>query len=187
MADNEQHRHKAAGTDGPDAFADKEAPRPARRSARRGRGSRAAASRICTKPAKRCCGPRPNWKTTASGPAANWTKSAATRTCRCSAICCRWSTTSNGRSPPPRNLPDDGRLLDGDPHGGAEPGGDLGPASLPADRCRSASRSTRPFTSDRPAASADKPAHTVVVVAQDGYKLHDRVVRPAQVVVSSAT
>ena len=33
--------------------------------------------------------------------------------------------------------------------------------------------------------SADKPANTVMLVAQDGYTLHDRVVRPAQVIVSS--
>lgn len=33
--------------------------------------------------------------------------------------------------------------------------------------------------------SADKPAHTVLQVVQDGYTLHDRVVRPAQVIVSS--
>jgi molecular chaperone GrpE len=33
--------------------------------------------------------------------------------------------------------------------------------------------------------SADKPAGTVTLVAQDGYTLHDRVVRPAQVIVSS--
>ena len=32
---------------------------------------------------------------------------------------------------------------------------------------------------------AEKPAGTVVLVAQDGYTLHDRVVRPAQVIVSS--
>lgn len=31
----------------------------------------------------------------------------------------------------------------------------------------------------------DKPAGTIVLVAQDGYTLHDRVVRPAQVIVSS--
>jgi len=34
--------------------------------------------------------------------------------------------------------------------------------------------------------SADYPEHTVVFVAQDGYLLHDRVVRPAQVIVSTA-
>jgi molecular chaperone GrpE len=33
--------------------------------------------------------------------------------------------------------------------------------------------------------SADVPAGTVTLVAQPGYKLHDRVVRPAQVIVSS--
>jgi molecular chaperone GrpE len=38
--------------------------------------------------------------------------------------------------------------------------------------------------SQRPA--ADHPPHTVVLVAQDGYTLHDRVVRPAQVIVSTA-
>ncbi|MBA4017374.1 MAG: nucleotide exchange factor GrpE [Pirellula sp.] len=32
--------------------------------------------------------------------------------------------------------------------------------------------------------SADQPPNTVVMVAQDGYQLHDRVVRPAQVIVS---
>jgi molecular chaperone GrpE len=32
--------------------------------------------------------------------------------------------------------------------------------------------------------SADYPEHTVLYVAQDGYTLHDRVVRPAQVIVS---
>jgi molecular chaperone GrpE len=34
--------------------------------------------------------------------------------------------------------------------------------------------------------SADYPEHTVLLVAQDGYLLHDRVVRPAQVIVSTA-
>jgi molecular chaperone GrpE len=34
--------------------------------------------------------------------------------------------------------------------------------------------------------SADYPAHTVLAVAHDGYMVHDRVVRPAQVVVSVA-
>jgi molecular chaperone GrpE len=33
--------------------------------------------------------------------------------------------------------------------------------------------------------SADVPADTVIMVAQPGYKMHDRVVRPAQVIVSS--
>ncbi|HUY36125.1 MAG TPA: nucleotide exchange factor GrpE [Pirellulales bacterium] len=33
--------------------------------------------------------------------------------------------------------------------------------------------------------SADHPPGTVLVVAQDGYQLHDRVLRPAQVIVSS--
>jgi molecular chaperone GrpE len=34
-------------------------------------------------------------------------------------------------------------------------------------------------------ASADHPPGTVLIVAQDGYQLHDRVLRPAQVIVSS--
>jgi molecular chaperone GrpE len=34
--------------------------------------------------------------------------------------------------------------------------------------------------------SAQHPPHTVIFVAQDGFTLHDRVVRPAQVVVSTA-
>jgi molecular chaperone GrpE len=34
--------------------------------------------------------------------------------------------------------------------------------------------------------SAESPPGTVLVVAQEGYQLHDRVLRPAQVVVSSA-
>lgn len=34
--------------------------------------------------------------------------------------------------------------------------------------------------------SAEYPPNTVVLVAQDGYLLHDRVVRPAQVIVSTA-
>jgi molecular chaperone GrpE len=34
--------------------------------------------------------------------------------------------------------------------------------------------------------SADHPEHTVLLVAQDGYTLHDRVIRPAQVIVSTA-
>jgi molecular chaperone GrpE len=34
--------------------------------------------------------------------------------------------------------------------------------------------------------SADHPPQTVIFVAQDGFTLHDRVVRPAQVIVSSA-
>ena len=33
--------------------------------------------------------------------------------------------------------------------------------------------------------SAEHPAHSVVMVTQTGYKLHDRVIRPAQVIVSS--
>jgi molecular chaperone GrpE len=32
--------------------------------------------------------------------------------------------------------------------------------------------------------SADHPANTILIVTQDGYQLHDRVVRPSQVVVS---
>ena len=34
--------------------------------------------------------------------------------------------------------------------------------------------------------SADVPPGTVLFVAQDGYTLHDRVVRPAQVIVSTS-
>lgn len=34
--------------------------------------------------------------------------------------------------------------------------------------------------------SAQYPPHTVILVAQDGYTLHDRVVRPAQVIVSAS-
>lgn len=34
--------------------------------------------------------------------------------------------------------------------------------------------------------SAEHPANTVVSVAQDGFQLHDRVIRPAQVIVSTA-
>lgn len=33
--------------------------------------------------------------------------------------------------------------------------------------------------------SADHPPHTVLMVVQDGYTVHDRVVRPAQVIVSA--
>ena len=33
--------------------------------------------------------------------------------------------------------------------------------------------------------SADYPANTVILVAQEGYQLHDRVVRPSQVIVSA--
>jgi molecular chaperone GrpE len=35
-------------------------------------------------------------------------------------------------------------------------------------------------------ASTEFPPHTVILVAQDGYMLHDRVIRPAQVIVSIA-
>ena len=38
---------------------------------------------------------------------------------------------------------------------------------------------------DRDSAAADVPAGNVMMVTQQGYKLHDRVVRPAQVIVSS--
>ncbi|HWA99476.1 MAG TPA: nucleotide exchange factor GrpE [Pirellulales bacterium] len=34
--------------------------------------------------------------------------------------------------------------------------------------------------------SSEYPANTVLVVAQDGYQVHDRVLRPAQVIVSTA-
>lgn len=34
--------------------------------------------------------------------------------------------------------------------------------------------------------SEDHPANTVIMVTQDGYQLHDRVVRPSQVIVSKA-
>jgi molecular chaperone GrpE len=34
--------------------------------------------------------------------------------------------------------------------------------------------------------SADHPANTVLMVTQNGYQLHDRVVRPSQVIVSKA-
>lgn len=34
--------------------------------------------------------------------------------------------------------------------------------------------------------SADQPSGTVLIVAQDGWQLHDRVIRPAQVIVSTA-
>jgi molecular chaperone GrpE len=34
--------------------------------------------------------------------------------------------------------------------------------------------------------SADHPAGTVLHVAQEGYQVHDRVLRPAQVIVSTA-
>lgn len=33
--------------------------------------------------------------------------------------------------------------------------------------------------------AVDKPSNTVVLVAQEGYKLHDRVLRPSQVIVSA--
>jgi molecular chaperone GrpE len=33
--------------------------------------------------------------------------------------------------------------------------------------------------------TADRPPNTVVLVAQDGYTLHDRVIRPSQVIVST--
>jgi molecular chaperone GrpE len=35
--------------------------------------------------------------------------------------------------------------------------------------------------------SAEHPANTIIIVTQDGYKLHDRVVRPSQVIVSTNT
>lgn len=34
--------------------------------------------------------------------------------------------------------------------------------------------------------SAENPPNTVLIVAQEGYKLHDRVLRPSQVIVSAA-
>jgi len=34
--------------------------------------------------------------------------------------------------------------------------------------------------------AADKPENTIIIVAQEGYKLHDRVLRPSQVIVSAA-
>ena len=43
----------------------------------------------------------------------------------------------------------------------------------------------QPTRSDRPAACAEHAAGTVLQVAPQGYQLHDRVIRPAQVVVSS--
>ena len=35
--------------------------------------------------------------------------------------------------------------------------------------------------------SEDQPANTVLFVASQGYKLHDRVIRPSQVIVSSGS
>ena len=34
--------------------------------------------------------------------------------------------------------------------------------------------------------SAEYPPNTIVLVSQEGYQLHDRVVRPSQVIVSTA-
>ena len=53
----------------------------------------------------RVLAPRPTWKTTASEPAASSKRNGATPTCLSCETCCLWSTTSNGRSPPPKNRP----------------------------------------------------------------------------------
>jgi molecular chaperone GrpE len=62
-------------------------------------------------------------------------------------------------------------------------------ATLARHHCQRIDALNHPFDPAVHEAIAQQPAtnlpeHTVVAVAQDGYKLHDRVVRPAQVVVS---
>ena len=146
----------------------------------------AACAPICARRATGCCGPRPSWKTTASGPAASWKKSAATPICRCCAICCRCVDNIQRAIAAAEKSPDGGGLARRHPHGGPA----AWSGTLARHHCTRIDALHKPFDPAVHEAIAQQPSdqfppHTVVAVAQDGYMLHDRVVRPAQVVVST--
>ena len=150
-----------------------------------GAGAGSTCGAKCRRPMTDCCGPRPSWTTIASGPAASWRTSDVTPKCRCCAICCPWWTTLSraiaGGREEPRFSGTAGRLSDGRASNLRTCcSGTIAGGSRPW-----ASRSIPPAPGDLAAALGDQPENTVVAVAQDGYQLHDRVVRPAQVIVST--
>ena len=131
-----------------------------------------------------CCACRPKCKTCAIARRAKLPTSASTRPCRSCRTCCRSSTTSTARSKPPKKP--------------AKPK-TCWPASgwSSSSFTRSRQHHCEPIVAEgqlfdpnfhqailqQP--SADVPAGNVMMVTQPGYKMHDRVVRPAQVIVSS--
>ena len=71
--------------------------------------------------------------------------------------------------------------------GGPEPGRARWPGTTARGSKPCTSPSTPPCTRPSPQQPSDQFApHTVIMVVQDGFVLHDRVVRPAQVIVSTA-
>ena len=129
---------------------------------------------------------RRNWTTTASGPPASSTNGCATPTWHCCATCCRWWTTWTGPSTRPRRTPTP-RHCWKDSKWSTSNLATPWPATIAGRSTRSMSRSIR--TSTTPSCSsrsADHPPNTVLMVTQNGYELHDRVVRPSQVIVSKA-
>ena len=64
-------------------------------------------------------------------------------------------------------------------------------SALERHHCRSIEAQGKPFDPNLHSAissqpSAEHPEHTVLMVVQPGYQLHDRVIRPSQVIVSTA-
>ena len=143
------------------------------------------------------CGPRPSWKTIANAPAAIWKTSVAMPTCPCCRTCCRSSTMWAGPSKGPS------RCCASEAEGSAQ-ALKLGPMvaglkivaegfenTLAKYGCTKIAALNQPFDPHKHQAILQQPndkvpAGTVLVVAQQGYQLHDRVLRPAQVIVSTA-
>ena len=127
-----------------------------------------------------------NWTTSANGPPASWTKNSATPTCRCCATSCPCWTTSSGRSRRPSKTPTPGRLLNGFKMVRQQV-----EDVLKRHHCQQIEALYAPFDPHihhavMQQASDEHPANTVLMVTQNGYQLHDRVVRPSQVIVSTA-
>ena len=115
---------------------------------------------------------------------ASWTTNAVTPKSICSANCCRCSTTFIGQSTPPEKNADAVHCWKA-----SEWCGQQLETLLEQHQCKPIEAIGQPFDPAHHEAVMqqtvpDKPENTVTGDIQTGYHLHDRVVRPAQVVVS---
>ena len=151
---------------------------------RRSPSSRRSSTRPTSGPSAR----RPSWKTFASGRSASWPTSAATPSSPSSATCSPSSITSSGRSKPRRAKR--ARIGSGACSTACKLVATQLEAVLKQHQCVPIETVGTPFDPNLHQAIAQEPsdehpAGTVTRAAQAGYKLHDRVIRPAQVFVST--
>ena len=131
------------------------------------------------------CEPMPTWRTIANASPARWTTNAATARCRLLRDLLPVVDNLTRAIEASEKASDSGSLLQGVKMVARQLDG-----VLAQHQCQRIEALHQPFDPARHQAimqqpSADHPPATVILVAQDGYTLYDRVVRPSQVIVST--